>query len=65
MLPNRLTNLSERASLTVPRSIAGWTIVVLPAVAPWQRTLYERAFAEAQRVVKPSLPERDLCGVWN
>jgi hypothetical protein len=27
--------------------------------------LYGRAFEEAQAVVRPSLPERDLLAVWN
>jgi hypothetical protein len=31
----------------------------------WQQRLYQMAFAEAQAVVRPSLPERDLLGVWN
>jgi hypothetical protein len=33
--------------------------------APWWVVLYEQAFAEAQAVVRPSLPERDLLAVWN
>ena len=41
----------------------------LPATTPeqaaYQKSLYEWAFAEAQAVVAPSLPERDLLGVWN
>jgi len=31
----------------------------------WQQALYQWAFAEAQAVVQPSLPERDLLAVWN
>jgi hypothetical protein len=31
----------------------------------WQQRLYQIALAEAQAVVRPSLPERDLLGVWN
>jgi hypothetical protein len=34
-------------------------------LAAWQQELYARAFAEAQAVARPSLPERDLLGVWN
>jgi hypothetical protein len=30
-----------------------------------QQWLYMRAFEEAQAVVRPSLPERDLLAVWN
>jgi hypothetical protein len=31
----------------------------------WQQYLYQRAFEIAQAVVRPSLLERDLLGVWN
>jgi hypothetical protein len=27
--------------------------------------IYRVAFEQAQAVARPSLPERDLCGVWN
>jgi hypothetical protein len=30
-----------------------------------QQWIYRRALEEAQSVVRPSLPERDLVGVWN
>jgi hypothetical protein len=30
-----------------------------------QQALYEWAYRQAQEVLKPSLPERDLLGVWN
>jgi hypothetical protein len=33
--------------------------------ALWQQALYQWAFAQAQEVVRPSLPERDLLAVWN
>ena len=36
-----------------------------PDQASYQKALYERAFAEAQAVVQPSLLDRDLLGVWN
>jgi hypothetical protein len=32
---------------------------------PWQQELYARALTQAQAVVRPSLLERDLLGVWN
>jgi hypothetical protein len=39
---------------------------LLPAgCALWQQALYQWAFAQAQAVVRPSLPERDLLAVWN
>jgi hypothetical protein len=31
----------------------------------WQQHVYQLAFAQAQAVVRPSLLERDLLGVWN
>lgn len=31
----------------------------------WQQWLYQTAFEQAQAVVRPSLPERDLLGHWN
>jgi hypothetical protein len=31
----------------------------------WQQWVYQSAFAQAQAVVRPSLPERDLLAVWN
>ena len=36
-----------------------------PAPSQWQQDLYAWALAQAQAVVRPSLPERDLLGVWN
>jgi hypothetical protein len=30
-----------------------------------QQWIYQRAFEQAQAVVRPSLPERDLLAVWN
>ena len=31
----------------------------------WQQDVYAWAFAQAQAVVRPSILERDLLGVWN
>jgi len=36
-----------------------------PEAEEARRALYEWALAEARAVVRPSLPERDLAGVWN
>jgi len=36
-----------------------------PAQALWQMELYRQAFALAEAYLRPSLPERDLLGVWN
>ena len=67
---------SRRFSLPAPRPVApnqdAFVMVPLsglPASTPdqqeCQKALYERAFAEAQAVVQPSLLDRDLLGVWN
>ncbi len=40
----------------LPTSAAQWCV---------QQAVYAAAFAEAQAVVRQSLPERDLVGVWN
>jgi len=37
----------------------------LPLPTPQQLALYAWALAEAQQAARPSLPERDLLGVWN
>jgi hypothetical protein len=45
---------------------AAFVLCPLPApLAPWQEQLYAQAWAEAQAVARPALPERDLLGVWN
>jgi hypothetical protein len=31
----------------------------------FQHCLYQWAFEQAREIVRPSLPERDLLGVWN
>ena len=48
---------SPNAFLLCPVAAAGMN----PAV--WM--LYQMAFQQAQAVVRPSLPERDLLAVWN
>jgi hypothetical protein len=44
-----------------------WSLVMRgsPTAMQWQQRIYQLALAEAQAVVRPSLPERDLLGVWN
>jgi hypothetical protein len=45
---------------------SGFVLCPLPApLELWQSELYAQALAQAQAVVRPSLPERDLLGVWN
>jgi len=50
-------------------SVSGFMLWYVPcgdsAHGLWQQELYRRALAEAQAVVRPSLPERDLLAVWN
>lgn len=36
-----------------------------PAQLWWQWSLYQWAFEQARQAARPSLPERDLLGVWN
>jgi hypothetical protein len=52
-----------------PAAFVVCPLACLPAVPPafllWQQSLYQWALAEAQAVVQPSLPERDLLAVWN
>lgn len=31
----------------------------------WQQFVYQQAYERAQAIVRPSLLERDLLGVWN
>lgn len=42
---------------------------MMPAMPPDQwlmrQMIYQMAFQQAQAVVRPSLPERDLLAVWN
>ncbi len=40
-------------------------VACCPGLAGWQQALYQWAFAQAQEVARPSLPERDLLAVWN
>ena len=60
---NRIQNVLNERELVPAQS--GFVAMPLLAFNPDQQRIYQRAFAEAQRVVAPSLPERDLLGVWN
>ena len=44
-------------------------LAALPGVTPQQlqqiQLLYQQALEQAQQNAKPSLPERDLLGLWN
>jgi len=35
------------------------------AQALWIESLYRQALENAREIARPSLPERDLLGVWN
>lgn len=40
-------------------------LMAMPAQCQCQQELYAWALAQAQAVVRPSILERDLLGVWN
>ncbi|HEX5273340.1 MAG TPA: hypothetical protein VFW33_22745 [Gemmataceae bacterium] len=72
MTRNRLPAAEE--SLRLPRppapapapgSFVLWPAACLPGVGPAQEALYRWALAQAQEAARPSIPERDLAGVWN
>jgi hypothetical protein len=50
-------------------SLSGFVLCPVPCGNPllllWQQELYRWAVTEAEAVMRPSLPERDLLGVWN
>ncbi len=55
-------------------SVTPATVVVCPlflspgplgAPVAWQASLYRAALEQALMAARPSLPERDLLGVWN
>ena len=55
-----------------PAAVSPWGLVFCPPPGGmtveqwgWQQALYRWAFEQAQAVVRPSLPERDLLAVWN
>jgi len=68
MFHNRIRAMTPKLPVPAepqPRPEAFQLCPLPVALAPWQQELYARAFAEAQAVARPSLPERDLLGVWN
>lgn len=69
MSSRRFTMPAPRPIAPAPDAFVMMPTSALPATTPdqaaYQKSLYEWAFAEAQAVVQPSLPERDLLGVWN
>jgi len=65
--PYRIPGLARR--VISPEGFIACPLPLLQAVAPeqllWQNALYQVAFEQAQEELRPSLPERDLLGVWN
>jgi hypothetical protein len=57
-----MTPPPDPAFVVVPLS---WLPPVTPAQWIYVQALYQWAFAQAQKVVRPSVVERDLLGVWN
>jgi hypothetical protein len=69
---NRFPTLPARPLRDPPPSPSAFVLCPLVCLPPqaaeqgaWQQALYAWAFAQAQAVVRPSLPERDLLAVWN
>ena len=52
-----------------PLNLAAFALMAVPAMSQEQWTaqqwIYQQAFEAAQAVVRPSILERDLLGVWN
>jgi hypothetical protein len=53
----------------LPAAFVLYPVVCVPfisvAQAQWIESLYRQALEQAQEIARPSLPERDLLGVWN
>ncbi len=69
MSRNRLPIAAESLGLPQPPAlpIAPGSFVLCPSgeLNAAQQGLYRWAFEQAQAIARPSLPERDLAGVWN
>jgi hypothetical protein len=75
MFRNRITTMMNEPEPIrlpqppVPFNPGGFILIAVPVmcVQQWtmQQYVYQRAFELAQAVVRPSLLERDLLGVWN
>ncbi len=77
MPSNRVRQIVEE-SYTLPRpaapaisptSFVAYPVALLQGLSDaqqlWQQSIYQLAFEQAQADLRPSLPERDLAGVWN
>ncbi len=72
MTRNRLPIAAEALRLPRPPAppAAPGSFVLLPAaclpgLSAAQQSLYRWALEQAQEAARPSIPERDLAGVWN
>jgi hypothetical protein len=66
---NRLRLPQPAAPAASAASFMMYPIVCMPFMSPaqslWMEMLYRQALEQAQQIARPSLPERDLLGVWN
>ena len=66
---NRLQLPRPAAPAISPAAFVLYPVICMPfasaAQALWMELLYRHALEQAQEVARPSLPERDLLGVWN
>ncbi len=53
------------APLIAPGSFTLYPGTYPPELSAAQQALYRWALEQAQEAARPSLPERDLAGVWN
>ncbi len=72
MTSNRLPTTSESlrlphppAPIAAPGSFVLIPTACLPELSAAQQALYRWALEQAQEAARPSIPERDLAGVWN
>jgi hypothetical protein len=69
MFQNRFREQAVSSPLPAANAFLLCPVASLPAANPamvqYQVALYQWAFAEAEAVVRPSILERDLLGVWN
>jgi hypothetical protein len=66
---NRLTLPRPTPAAASPSAFVLYPLVCVPFAsanqALWVEALYRQALEQALEVARPSLPERDLLGVWN
>jgi hypothetical protein len=61
-ISHAMTTPPDQPFIIVPLS---WLPPVAPAQWLYVQAIYQWAFAQAQEVMRPSIVERDLLGVWN